>query len=274
MDFQGYMEDCSAIGTFQYRLKGFDESPTDFYMRPFFTHVESWYHKYAKYCIGSIPRHKVMMNYVQNILQYKKTIPKFLFSFRSELSHDNTNAIQGVDLDLKNFLEGLKDSGALNSTVLIVMSDHGARFSEFRGSSQGKQEERMPMFIFIFPPTFKTTYKTAYDNFLRNSEILSTPFDIHATLQDILNLPNLSPDEIDNHFEEPYRNDGRQLSLFHPVPQSRNCHDAKIDPHWYEINLYIFSISLNFECICGNNLLYMSLAEFLKQVRMFAVECS
>ena len=128
----GYMEDCPDIGTFTYRLKGFDTTPTDYYMRPFFIAAEKSYKRHKQYCIGSIPRHKVMMNYVENIMEQHRKVPKFLFSFHSELSHSDMNLIQGADEDLKLFLKGLKSSGALDNTVLIVMSDHGSRFSAIR----------------------------------------------------------------------------------------------------------------------------------------------
>lgn len=128
----GYMEDSPGIGTFQYRLKGFEEQPTDFYMRTYFLAATKSYNQFKKYCIGSVPRHKIMMDYVENIMKFKREVPKFLFSFHSELSHGDINLIEGADQDLYQFLHNLHVSGVLNNTIFIQMSDHGHRFASLR----------------------------------------------------------------------------------------------------------------------------------------------
>ena len=81
------------------------------------------------------------------------------------------------------------------------------RFAKIRNTLQGKQEERLPFFSFIFPPWFKKVYPEAYANFLHNTHYLTTPFDVHKTLESILN------------FEIPKIGDRRQraISLFDKV---------------------------------------------------------
>jgi Protein of unknown function (DUF229) len=39
---------------------------------------------------------------------------------------------------------------------------------------------------FTFPEWFKSEYREQYENFVTNKERLTTPFDVHATLEDIL----------------------------------------------------------------------------------------
>lgn len=53
--------------------------------------------------------------------------PRFVFSFHGELSHDSINLVGVADMDIKNWLADLKANGILNSTILILMSDHGNR---------------------------------------------------------------------------------------------------------------------------------------------------
>lgn len=60
------------------------------------------------------------------------------------------------------------------------------RFATVRNTLQGKLEERLPFFSFVFPEWFKTKYSQQYRNFQDNLNTLSTPFDVHATLEDIL----------------------------------------------------------------------------------------
>lgn len=61
-----------------------------------------------------------------------------------------------------------------------------ARFAEVRNTLQGKLEERLPFFSFIFPDWFKLKFSHEYSNFVKNLKRLVTPFDVHATLVDIL----------------------------------------------------------------------------------------
>nr|XP_034184606.1 uncharacterized protein LOC117606349 [Osmia lignaria] len=218
----GFMEDVHHIGTFTYRLKGFKEQPTDHYMRTFYLAASPYFRYYNKYCVGGIPRHMVMLNYIKEIFNVHKNQPKFLFGFHGELSHDSYNDIGVVDDDLHNWLKDLHEFGHLNNTVLILMSDHGHRFAEIRNTVQGKQEERLPFFSFVFPPWFKKVYPEAYANFLHNTHYLTTPFDVHKTLETILNLET---PKIGNRHE-------RAISLFDKVPLDRTCADAFIEPHW------------------------------------------
>lgn len=98
------------------------------------------------------------------------------------------------------------------------------RFADIRNTLQGKQEERLPFFSFVFPNKFKELYKDEYNNFKSNIKRLVTPFDVHATLQDILRLQ--STKSIQKPFES------RAISLFKKIPHDRSCADAYIEPHW------------------------------------------
>ncbi|XP_076284101.1 uncharacterized protein LOC143210795 [Lasioglossum baleicum] len=218
----GFMEDVHHIGTFTYRLKGFKEQPTDHYMRTYYLAAAPYFRYYNKYCVGSIPRHMVMLNYMKEIFNVYEHQPKFLFGFHGELSHDSYNDVGVVDGDLHTWVKDLNEYGHLNNTLLILMSDHGHRFAEIRNTLQGKQEERLPFFSFVFPPWFKKAYPKAYANFLHNTQYLTTPFDVHKTLENILNFE--TPKDGDRH--------QRAISLFDKIPLERTCADAFIEPHW------------------------------------------
>ncbi|XP_067014130.2 uncharacterized protein [Anabrus simplex] len=218
----GYLEDCPSIGTFTYRLKGFDSPPTDHYMRTFYVEASKMYNKNKKFCLGSIPRHKVMMNYVHDFFKVYREKPKFLFAFHGELSHDSYNNVGSADLDLLEWLQTLNQEGHLNNTLLIIMSDHGHRFADIRNTQQGKQEERLPMFSFVFPPWFIRSFPQAVANFKRNIQRLTSPFDIHPTLQNVLHYQGVGKGDIRN----------RSISLFKEIPLERTCADAYIEPHW------------------------------------------
>ncbi|KAF7997895.1 hypothetical protein HCN44_009293 [Aphidius gifuensis] len=218
----GFAEDVHHIGTFTYRLKGFKKQPTDHYMRPYYIAASPYFQNSKKYCLGSQPRHMIMMNYIKNIFNVYRNKPKFMFGFHGELSHDSYNDIGVADDDLYNWIKELQAEGHLNNTILIMMSDHGQRFADIRNTLAGKQEERLPFFSFTFPHWFKQVYPEAYANFVFNTRHLSTPFDIHKTLESILKLD--PPSEGDTNL--------RDISLFNKIPVSRTCADAFIEPHW------------------------------------------
>lgn len=220
-----FNEDQPTIGTFSYRLNGFDAQPTDHYLRTYYQAIEGDLKNSKKLCIGSRPKHQVMLEYTKDFIEkYNHTNPSFIFSFHAELSHDSINLVGVADDDVTNWLKSLKATGDLNNTVLIMMSDHGNRFAEIRNTLQGKLEERLPFFSFLFPENFKRKFANQYRNFQVNRERLTTPFDIHETLEDLLHLqmhgvnkrPSLS----------------RAISLFNPIPEHRTCADAFIEPHW------------------------------------------
>ncbi|XP_026672078.1 uncharacterized protein LOC108628160 isoform X1 [Ceratina calcarata] len=243
----GFMEDVHHIGTFTYRLKGFKKQPTDHYMRTYYLAAAQYFRHYKKFCVAGIPRHMVMLNYMKEIFNVYKHQPKFLFGFHGELSHDSYNDIGVVDDDLRNWIQDLQEFGHLNDTVLILMSDHGHRFAEIRNTVQGKQEERLPFFSFVFPPWFKKVYPEAYANFLHNTHYLTTPFDVHKTLENILD------------FEAPKLGDRRQraISLFDKIPIERTCADAFIEPHW--------CACLNWQKIPGDDVNVIAAAKYFIQ---------
>ncbi|XP_055635031.1 uncharacterized protein LOC129774949 [Toxorhynchites rutilus septentrionalis] len=220
----GFNEDVPHIGTFSYRLNGFDVQPTDHYMRTYYLAIDSYLSYYKKLCVGAQPRHKVMLDYTKEFMLSYPSNPRFVFSFHGELSHDSINQVGVADTDITNWLVELKQSGLLNNTILIMMSDHGNRFAEVRNTLQGKQEERLPFFGFVFPEWFQKQYSEQYANFRSNLNRLVTPFDVHETLQDVLNLQNMNAKQRPTH--------SRAISLFEEIPSNRSCAEAYIEPHW------------------------------------------
>ncbi|GFT83877.1 uncharacterized protein NPIL_74251 [Nephila pilipes] len=217
-----YGEDVPVTGVFTYRLKGFSELPTDHYMRSFYVEAEKVLREHPKLCLGNKPRHAVMLDWLRQFYEVYSDVPKFAFGFHGELSHDDYNMVGYADSDLEKFLKGLHDDGILNNTLLIMLSDHGHRFSSIREMQQGKQEERLPFFAVVVPPWLEKVYPTHVKNLRINENRLVTPFDIHSTLLTILdpNVPNIGDLS------------SRSISIFSEIPQERTCTMASIEPHW------------------------------------------
>ncbi|KAL8624498.1 hypothetical protein ACOMHN_053041 [Nucella lapillus] len=217
-----WAEDQSSIGTFHYRMLGFKDPPTDHFMRPFQMMVERNYNNHPRLCLGSTPRHTVFMNWFKDLFDMYKDFPKFFFGFYSELSHNANNPLQSLDDDLITFLQDLERKGHLNSTILLLMADHGARYNFIRATAQGRLEERMPYFSFRFPPWFHKLYPNIMRNIRTNVNRLTTPYDIHATFHDILNYSSTNVGDLKN----------RAISLFKEIPKERTCTHSEVTTHW------------------------------------------
>ncbi|EYB84592.1 hypothetical protein Y032_0314g2249 [Ancylostoma ceylanicum] len=217
-----YGEDEFAVGIFTYRLKGFRNQPTDHYLQTIFKEYE----KIGGNCLGSEPLHKTWFRYSREFMQVYKDVPRFLLMHQGLLSHDHINLVEVEDEDLANTLLEMHKSGELDDALVIVMADHGHRFAKLRETHQGQLEERLPFFAISLPEKFRKTEhgKKMYANLMKNKDRLTTPFDIHATLMDILHLPKDLTTVQDT--------SKRSLSLFRPIPDDRTCAQAGVDVHW------------------------------------------
>lgn len=63
----------------------------------------------------------------------------------SILSHDDMNRPQLIDEPLYNHLKELYDKGEFDNSMVIVMADHGHRFSALRETQQGMIYTERPL---------------------------------------------------------------------------------------------------------------------------------
>ena len=217
-----YAEDMGHVGTFQLRMLGFENQPVDHYYRTYDLSARKLFGKTAPFCIGRKKHHVIFMNWFLKLFEMYKTFPKIFFGFHSELSHDDNYPVQALDLDFRSFLDELNYKGYLNYTLLILMADHGARYGRARVTFQGRLEERMPYFSFRFPLWLKMKFPQIIRNLKTNINRLTTPYDIHKTLLEILSFSGSDKADIKQ----------RGLSIFQEIPKERACSNAAISPHW------------------------------------------
>lgn len=89
-----------------------------------------------------------------------------------------------------------------------------------RAQIQGKLEERLPLFSMSFPAWFSSHYPNLSENLRRNTDRLTSWYDLYATFRHMLSYPDV-PVGLKH---------GQSLLL--EVPMSRTCKDAKVDQHW------------------------------------------
>ncbi|WAR28886.1 hypothetical protein MAR_014590 [Mya arenaria] len=223
-----FAEDEPTIGVFNLRLNGFQDQPTDHYMRCFWQAL--WDTQMRKdsprYCTGNVPNHIYLLNYTKDYFRKYENVSKFAFVFGSELTHWDNNPGEYMDSDIVDMLEFFRRKGYLDNTIVLAFADHGARYSRVRKTVQGKMEERLPFMSIAVPKWFREKYKTLYNNLLRNADKLATPFDIHETLMHILQLESYKSSKTS------LKNIPRAISLFDKIPATRTCEAAHIQMHW------------------------------------------
>lgn len=57
-------------------------------------------------------------------------------------------------------------------------------------------EAKLPILYILPPPSFSKTYNSAYENLKKNRDRLTTPFDLHDTLIDLLDVDAINNEEI------------------------------------------------------------------------------
>ena len=217
-------EDDPDIATFNYLRKGFIDQPTDYYFRPYSLGLGRQKDMWRNYfCAGPFTETELVLDYVARLLKKLRNKRHFLFFFFSRITHYYLNKGSSVDEIYYQFFRKAKQEGFLNNTVVLFFGDHGMRFGAIRATYIGSLEERLPGFYISFPRWFEHKYPERVRNVRRNAHRLTTPFDVHETLLNLINLtaqgnsvPGLK----------------RGLSLFEEIPQNRTCRDATIAEQW------------------------------------------
>ena len=213
-----FSEDVPGLAAFNYRLHGFRDPPTDHFSRPFWIETDKLLNEK---CINNRPAHNVSLNYLLSFFRSYKNRPNFAFSSHASISHDDVNTIGYVDEDLTTFLQTFQRESFEKNTMLIIFGDHGHRFAGLRKTIQGKLEERFPFMSISLPNWFLDKYPDLHKNLVQNSRVLTSPFDVYATLRHVLSYPQYPSEIITGQ------------SLFSRIDErNRTCASAGVEDHW------------------------------------------
>lgn len=234
-----FVEDSPGIGLFNYLKRGFVNKPTDHYLRPLMVRAEqsightSYPVGNTKVCIGDKLSFATVLDHTLKIALSMSDRLYMNFAWTTSLTHDTMEYPLCGDDELSEFLITLEKSGELNHTILIVMSDHGMRWGNFRSTYQGGLEDRLPILKFVMPEWFKSTYRRAVKNLKINSRRLTTPYDLHETLLDLVNVKQLDDDTTGRRTEEARAlGNATRTSLFLEIPLNRTCSSSGIPVHY------------------------------------------
>jgi hypothetical protein len=160
------------------------------------------------------------MEFLTKFVDVYKGKPYFASVFITSLTHDSQTLSAELDETLSIFLNKAFDSSAFNNTIVFFYGDHGLRYSSTRSTDIGTHEVQSPVFFVATPKWFSNKYKTIHDNLKRNTRKLTTLYDLHETLRNILNfngenIPTYSVRQ-------------RGESLFSKMSDTRNCSDVGV----------------------------------------------
>ncbi|CAH1778096.1 unnamed protein product [Owenia fusiformis] len=220
-----YAEDAPEIAIFNYEKEGFHKPPAHYYLRPFSLAMENhgsvWDDTHN--CVGDKLETNKVLDYVNDFVKLFKNRLHLAFAFITRLTHENINLVGVGDDAYLEFFKTIHQQGNLENSVVLFYSDHGIRFGKIRETNVGKLEERLPFLYWIFPKWFYKKYPHLDKTLRTNAHRLTTPFDIYATLQDIIDFKGIT-----KVYDKPVRG----MSLFSEIPVTRTCEDAWVFPHW------------------------------------------
>jgi hypothetical protein len=249
---QGYVtafgEDITKMSTFNYQKTGFIKPPTDYYLRPYILAAEKKLQLKTRdqlyICLGPTSTTEHILRYTTDFASTFRHALYFALFWINNLSHNNHNTPAAMDFRFLQLFNELAEIGTLNNTVVIFLSDHGMRFGKIRETFIGWLEERLPFIYVWIPLWFRQQYPEVEKNLATNRDRLTSPYDVHITLKDILgrNRESDMAGSTENASNVSYINGSagcpKCVSLFQEVTYNRSCDDAGITPHWCTCNQY------------------------------------
>jgi hypothetical protein len=228
-----YVEDIPEFSTFNFHKTGFVIPPTDYYIRPFLLASEKALPGKRLHdinvCLGPTPVNEHIFRYMIDFATVYNNTTSFMMSWINNFSHNSNEIPEKTDERVVTFFQQLEETGAFNTTLIIFLSDHGMRWGKIRETAIGWYEERLPFIHVWVPEWFKQKHPDIYNNLKTNSKRLTSPFDLHLTLREILRLSRE-----DNASLAVNKCPGcpKCCSLFSEVSQDRTCEEAGITANW------------------------------------------
>ncbi|KAL3224058.1 hypothetical protein MRX96_049640 [Rhipicephalus microplus] len=223
-----FLQEMPSFGLFVYPdYQGFCEPPTDYYPVPVMHAMEV--HKRLDYfCAGSRLKTKVILHYLGDVIQLNDAngMPLFSYVWISDVTHSNPHVLLVLDGPVYGLLRNMQERHLFDDTVVVMLSDHGARFGAARASEIGCYEDKTPFGFIVLPQRLLRRYPTVVVNLEVNQRRLVTAYDLHATLLVLSQYPGM-------HFNQ-FLTTQRGVSLLGHVTAQRGCGDAFVSTQFCE----------------------------------------
>ncbi|XP_049884442.1 uncharacterized protein LOC126379669 [Pectinophora gossypiella] len=211
-----FVADCAHAHVINSNSNRYSKPPTDHYTK-YFYHTGEYYSGNIL-CVQSRPGARHMFNYMGDFVEAYRNDNFFGFFWSMTYTHDDGSIPGLIDEKLTRIFRRIRRSGSYNNTFIFFFSDHGIGYGEMRLHKDAYYQDRLPMLFIWTPPDFQDQHWEQFLNLTTNQYRLTTPYDLHETLLDIIKLPNSCP-ECKN-------------SLFNEIPENRTCSDTGMDEKW------------------------------------------
>lgn len=229
-----YAEDMHHFSTFHNGYAGFIQQPTDYYFRPFTIALEDNIgpsiqtpSELSNICMGN----QFYIDYIQKWAldiakqHHREGNPYFGLFWSNSFSHGSASIPAVIDAKVKEHLHAMTEID--NNTLIVFLSDHGIRYGATRFTESGYFEERLPFLYIYLPPSFQERYPKFAENLRDNRNTLTSPYDLHLTLQHILSLVN------ETTALSTLKSCPKCQSLLTNIPDDRTCPDVGIDDEYW-----------------------------------------
>ncbi|KAI6198836.1 hypothetical protein M3Y96_00561600 [Aphelenchoides besseyi] len=216
---------------------GFEHVPADHYMRAImiqadniqaanntppdfdFSSILLW-----KTCVE---KHKYILRSLNNFLRVYPNEPKFSLSWMTMLAHREPDNLYHADKDLyKLFSSNVKN---LENSFVFFMADHGPSFGSIRNTPTGRIEANNPFLLMTLPKHLRQN-SDLISQLDVNRKLLISHYDLYATFLEIAQKSNewTEQTEFSTTSFVPKNRTLLGSSLFHPLPQPRDCNSLGI----------------------------------------------
>lgn len=227
-----YTEDYPKGAGFYWGGRSFLYPQTSYWNRPLELAMlnEPGFIRKKSACAGPRPITEYQFEYLTRFLDTFPDKPVAGVTFIINLTHDDSTKAGTIDAHIEDFYRKLEARGHLQRSVVMFFSDHGQRWGKIRQTYNGVVESRNPFLLLTFPPWFLRKYPDVAKNLKTNTGRLTSHFDTHQMLQDIMYFQGREP--------TPSFRGSHGTSLFREISADRTCADAGIPDS---------------QCLCGQN---------------------
>lgn len=217
-------EDSYKMDTLIEMDKRFTRKPVDYFGVPGMKMLEELMLD-KEVCVEDRYIAEYPLNLTLNFATLYKEQPYFgVFWTKSLTSHD-VRHFMALDRTLTRTFIDMKKQGILNDAIVIVMGDHGFPTRPYVTLPGGWYDFRLPALFISLPKWYKKKYPIDDLALKYNRNQLISPYDVHATLKEILIRSNRA-----NNATFAKARCAKCQSLFYAVPQNRTCGDIGVIP--------------------------------------------
>jgi len=169
-------------------------------------------------CLFQKESHEIVLDYIKQTEEVWPMTPKFTYVGLQDAHTPLGESVRYIDRNYAIFLRWLYDSGAMEKSIVFLVSDHGATVNILANLfKEGRVQSAAPFGMLLVPKKYYKTGGEQQANLQTNQYRFMTALDIHKTLCGILDV------------RSPQNEQGVDL-INQKIPRDRTCAQAGVPP--------------------------------------------